>query len=87
MIIDKLANAKFYYGVHPRIQKGLEFLIEHDLNSFAPGKYEIDGLNLFIIIEEYETKPKEQGRWESHLKYADIQYMVSRPGKNGIFNS
>ncbi|MEH7177873.1 YhcH/YjgK/YiaL family protein [Neobacillus vireti] len=83
MIIDKLANAKFYYGIHPRMQKGLEYLIEHDLNSFAPGKYEIDGLNLFIIIEEYETRPKEQGRWESHLKYADIQYMISGQERMG----
>ncbi|MDR7237666.1 YhcH/YjgK/YiaL family protein [Neobacillus drentensis] len=77
MIIDKLSNAKLYYGVHPRIQKGLEYLIEHDLNSMAPGKYEIDGLHLYVLIEEYETMPKEQGRWESHRKYADIQYMIS----------
>ena len=86
MIIDKLSNAKLYYGVHPRIQKGLEFLSEHDLNSISPGKYEIDGLNMFVLIEEYETIPKEQGRWESHLKYADIQYMISGQERMGYSN-
>jgi YhcH/YjgK/YiaL family protein len=38
---------------------------------------------MYILIEEYETMPKEQGRWESHRKYADIQYMISGQERMG----
>jgi len=25
---------------------------------------------------EYQTKPREQGIWEAHRKYIDVQYMI-----------
>lgn len=86
MIIDKLSNANLYYGLHPRIKKGLEFLIENDVHSLEPGKYEIEGSNLFVIIQEYETIQAEQGRWESHYKYTDIQFMIHGEERMGYVN-
>ncbi|WP_180960437.1 YhcH/YjgK/YiaL family protein [Neobacillus cucumis] len=86
MILDKLSNAKLYFDLHPRIRKGLEFLMENDLNSLAPGKYEIDGTHIFVTIQEYETIPTEKGRWESHYQYTDIQYMIRGEERMGYAN-
>lgn len=83
LIIDQLSNAKFYEGLHPRLKKGLQFLQENDLNALAPGKYEIEGDKVFVLIQEYVTKPIEEGRYESHYQYTDIQCMVQGEEKMG----
>jgi YhcH/YjgK/YiaL family protein len=86
LIIDKLSNAEIYYGLHPRIKKGLQFLIDNDLNSLTPGKYEIEGDDIFVMIQEYETINVEHGRWESHQKYTDIQFMILGEERMGYAN-
>lgn len=86
LIIDKLTNAKIYYGLHPRLQKGLQFLQENDLAAMKPGKYEIEGDKVFVLIQEYETKLEEEGGFESHYQYTDIQYMVQGEEQMGYNN-
>jgi YhcH/YjgK/YiaL family protein len=86
LIIDQLSNAKFYEGLHPRLKKGLQFLQENDLNSLEVGKYDIEGDKVFVLIQEYETKPIEQGRYESHYQYTDIQCMVQGEERMGYTN-
>ena len=76
MIIDKLENAKFYYGLGKRVEKGLRFLEENDLSCWENGKYEIDGENIFVSVQDYETKPLEEGKFEAHRRYLDIQYII-----------
>jgi len=53
------------------------FLETNDITQLADGKYELDGANLFAIVSSYDTKPKENGKWECHQKYIDIQYIAS----------
>ncbi|MBM7652567.1 YhcH/YjgK/YiaL family protein [Neobacillus cucumis] len=86
MILDKLTNAELYVRLHPRLKKGLQFLLENDLNALTPGKYEIEGNDIFVTIQEYETIPPEKGRWESHYKYTDIQYMIRGEEQMGFAN-
>ena len=86
MIIDKLKNAKSYYGIRKELDVGLKFLQDKDLNKKEPGKYEIDGDNIFLLLEEYITKPFEQGRWEAHRRYIDIQYLVKGDEMIGYAN-
>lgn len=76
MVIDKLENAHFYYGLDPRIKRALKFLEEQDLAAIKPGRYEIDGSSVLAICEEYQTKPIESGFWETHRKYVDIQFIA-----------
>lgn len=77
MILDHLDNALLYGGLGQRIAIGLALLNEESVREAAPGKYEVDGENLFYIVDEYETKPIEEGKLEIHRKYLDIQYIVS----------
>ncbi len=60
------------------------FLKETDLETIATGKYELQGEDLFVNIDEYQTRNEEDTRFESHKKYADIQYLVSGTEKIGV---
>jgi len=77
MIIDHLKNASLYYGAHERVAAGLRWLESQDLVNLAPGRYELDGANLFVIVTEYETKTMDKVKWEAHKKYFDIQCIIS----------
>ena len=77
MIIDKIENCGQYYGMHKNFQRAFE-AIKNALDKDMPvGKYEIDGADLFISVQEYNTKLEENARFEAHRKYIDIQYIVS----------
>ncbi|WP_405455139.1 YhcH/YjgK/YiaL family protein [Paenibacillus sp. HJGM_3] len=76
MVIDSLKHASQYYGLHPRLAVGLRFLQEQALNGLEPGKYEIEGSDIYYLVQHYESKPLEAGKWEAHRKYYDIQYVV-----------
>lgn len=76
MIIDKLSNAKQYYGLSKRVEKALKYLENTDLSKLEVGKYEIDGKNIYVSVAEYETKDIEQCKWEAHRKYLDIQFII-----------
>ena len=77
MILDQLDSALLYGGLGQRIATGLALLNEDSVRNAAPGKYEVQDDDIFYIVDEYETKPIEEGRLEIHRKYLDIQYIVS----------
>lgn len=75
MIIDTIKNCGLYAAGNENLKKGFEFIKEFLENPKAVGKYEIDGDNVYAIVQEYETKAP--GKFESHKKYTDIQFLVS----------
>lgn len=77
MVLDKIENYKLYENINDRITKAFEYLNKTDLVQLESGKYEIDGENIFALVQEYNTKSMEEGRPESHFKYIDIQYIIS----------
>lgn len=77
MILDDLKNLKNYENILPDIKKCIDFIGSHDLNSMQKGHYEIDGTNLYVNIDEYTTKEKNESFPELHRKYADIQTVIS----------
>jgi YhcH/YjgK/YiaL family protein len=76
MITDTLANAHFYEGLNERFKRAFTYLKETDFINLPPGKYEIDGENIFAIVNEFETKDKADCELEAHKKHIDIQYIV-----------
>ena len=77
MIIDNIKNADKYFGVSERIKKGLTYLRETNFLEVEPGRYDIDGDNIYAMVTKYTTKPIQEGKWEAHRKYMDIHYIVS----------
>ena len=89
MIADTLKNRYLYESISPRIKTSLEYIANTDFSKMEPEKYELDGANLFVLVQEYDSVPREQGVWECHRKYIDIQYIaegVEQIGVNNIDN-
>ena len=75
MIYDNIENASRYAGFSNLLAKGLDAIPEH--LGRAPGCYEIDGDNLFLLVQHYDSVPSEDKKWETHRRYIDIQYIES----------
>ena len=82
MIIDRIENAHLYHTVHPRFKQAFEYFKQIDINTIPAGKYEIDDEAMYALVQEYNTKLKEQGLWEAHRRYIDLQYVIK--GAEGI---
>jgi len=87
MIFDRIKNAQQYFSLGENIEKALTYLASTDFTALEPGKYEIDGENVFALVQEYNTRPYSAGKWESHRKYIDVQYIVSGKEKMGFTES
>ena len=74
MIYDIWNNRDMYVKMHPLFNKGFAY-IEQCIQAFPePGVYEIDGTELFAKVQSFVTR--QEGWYETHDKYIDIQYMV-----------
>lgn len=76
MIADKLTNLNLYPEMHPYEERIFAFVEKATKESLPVGRYDIDGDELFALIQTYNTKPMEEGRFEGHKKYTDIQYLI-----------
>lgn len=84
MVFDKIKNAKLYFSLGEKIQKALQYIADTDFSNVEPGRYDIDGENVYALVQTYDTKPLSVGKWEAHRKYIDIQYIVSGREKIGV---
>ena len=76
MIIDKLSNSHLYSGLGEKINKSFAFLKQTDFSKMESGKHQIDGENIFALVNEYNTKDKSEGKLEAHKKYIDVQFVA-----------
>jgi YhcH/YjgK/YiaL family protein len=86
MIIDRLERASLYQGVHKRLAAAFDYLRKTDLGKVEPGTHEIEGRKVYVMAQQYETKPMEKGRWEAHRKYIDVQYVYQGVERFGYAN-
>lgn len=59
------------------IEAALEWIAGHDLAHMEAGSYEIQGKDLYVMIQDITTQPAQVRRPERHDNYLDIQYIVS----------
>ncbi|MHB0913972.1 MAG: YhcH/YjgK/YiaL family protein [Armatimonadota bacterium] len=76
MILDTLKNASNYYSLGKTMREALEYLQNTDLESLAPGRYDITP-DWYVFVNPYETNPIEDCAFEAHRKYIDIQLLLS----------
>ncbi|HWR42993.1 YhcH/YjgK/YiaL family protein [Sporomusa sp.] len=78
MIFGHISTLKKDAPLLPKaLVKGLEYLAKTDVAALPAGKHEIEGKDIYVAINEYETQPREVRRAEAHVDYLDIQYMIS----------
>jgi biofilm protein TabA len=76
MILDLLEHAARYETLDPGIALGLGYLRSFDPDT-PVGRHELDGDDLFALVQSYETAPSSEARFEAHRTYLDIQYVAS----------
>jgi biofilm protein TabA len=86
MVIDTLKNSAQYHSLHPRFKTAFHYLLSTDFSKIENATYELDGKNAYAIVSEYDTKPALDGKWESHLKYFDIQFIAQGEELMGYVN-
>jgi len=66
------------------LDRAFEFLARTDLAALPLGRTDIEGDDIYVLMQEGETKPPEQVRFESHRRYIDIQLVVRGQESIGI---
>lgn len=86
MVADILKNRNLYAPISPRIKTALEYLVKTDFSGMEPQRIDLDGTNLYVLVQAYDSLPREQGKWECHQKYIDIQYIAEGTELIGFTN-
>lgn len=90
MIIDEMSELKNYISLNPNFAKVLDFLNKNKIENFSQGRYEIEGLDIYLNIDEYVTKEINESNPEAHRNYIDIQIVLKGNeviGYNTLSNS
>jgi YhcH/YjgK/YiaL family protein len=82
--VNKLALAKAYFKNPQRWEKAFDFLKNTDLSKLEVKRHDIDGDNIYLLVQQYTTKNPEDAKFEAHRKYVDIQYVVSGKEQMGL---
>lgn len=61
-----------------------DYLKNTNLETLAPGRYNILEDNVYVIVSEGAPKTLEDAKWESHRNFIDIQYVIKGKEKMGI---
>ena len=76
MIVDTLNRADLYKNLGPRMADAFDYLKSTDFDTVEAGRHDINGDAVYALVMDIETKPVDQGGWEAHRKYIDVQYIV-----------
>jgi len=77
MILDTLAHAERYRALHPLFERAFDFLRDTDLMALAPGKHDVQGEQIFAIVEACEGRTRAEAKLECHRRYIDIQLVLA----------
>ncbi len=77
MIVDRIENARLYASLHRQFKQAFALLADPAITRKSDGRYNVDGDDLYYMVQHYTTKPVDQTRFESHRKYIDIQALLA----------
>lgn len=78
MIVSDLKHWRQETGwITPPVRKALEWLEREVTEETPPGRYDIDGDRMYVLVQHLETEPEERRLAEAHRRYADIQLLLS----------
>ena len=76
MILDHLDNADRYATLHPGFARGFDFLRNALTSVPSPGRHELDGQRLFVMVADEQARGRAAAKLEVHRRYIDIQMML-----------
>jgi len=72
-----IADYKAFLGESGNLDAALKYLAETDLAAVEPGVHRIMGDDVYANVQQYNTRPWEEGAFEAHRQYIDIQFVAS----------
>lgn len=82
--IDQQEFKKQYEANQAMWDKAFRYLKETDLAALKPGKYPIDGKDVFALVTEGPGRSADTAKWEGHQQYVDIHHLISGKEKIGL---
>ena len=73
MIVDSFDYIACYKGLHPNLDKTIDWLNSHTLDALENGKTIIDGENVFVNVMDADLRDADGAAFEYHRRYADLQ--------------
>ena len=84
MIVDSIERWKAGKAIlPPAVDRALKLASALDLATMEPGRYELEGDKIFVLVMDAQSGPKAEKRPEAHAKYLDVQYVVKGAEKMG----
>lgn len=72
MIYGKTDDLNTYKGIHPNLDKAIEYIQTHDLKQLSPGRTVIDSDNVYINVMDASLIKENEGIYEAHRQYLDL---------------
>ena len=82
--IDKQEFAKQYHAHQDRWDKAFAYFKNTNLADVKPGRYTIDGENVYATVTEGKLREMSTASYEAHKHYADIQYIINGSEQMGV---
>lgn len=74
MIIDYISNYEKYLFLNPVLKEGVEYALS--IANAPVGRYDTD--KFYVLVQNMESLPIEEGLFESHQKYMDVQIVLEK---------
>ena len=75
MIYDNVENIEVYCEQDDPIYKAVQYVLDLDL-KLDDGKYEIEGDEIFALLQSVTTGPAQEKVFEAHQKFLDVQMVL-----------
>ena len=85
MIFGHVKDLESSFAWLPKpIRFALEHLRQTDFTGLPVGNYELQGRDIYVMVQDMETKPFSQTRAEVHRQYIDVQYLCRGSERIGV---
>ncbi len=84
MIYSSIHAIASPYQYPQPFQIAFEWIAAHDIANMETGTYEIQGKDIYAMVQDITTQPVEERRAERHDAYLDIQYIHSGTERMGF---
>jgi YhcH/YjgK/YiaL family protein len=76
MIFAAKKDLERYKGISPNMGAAIDYLLKNSKEDLPPCKVEIDN-NMYMMVQHYDTRAWDEGKFEAHDTYIDIQFYLS----------
>lgn len=58
------------------MNKAVDFIMNNDLENLKTGRININGNNVYALMQNYKTENIDSKNFESHIEYIDLQLVI-----------